>query len=108
MQITGSFVARRVNDDPPGFRVWFDDGTGELEVGSIGERKRHVMPYTPYWHWGVDTMPFNGGSPSAPSGETTDLNDAIRLFREEFLRWVNELPPGTWNRSRDHIRARKR
>ena len=34
------FTARKMNNNPPGYRVWFDDGTGELEIGSLAERQR--------------------------------------------------------------------
>jgi len=36
--IDGQLIARKANDDPPGYRVIFDDGTGPLEVGSISAR----------------------------------------------------------------------
>lgn len=99
--ISGTFLARKVNDDPPSFRVWFDDGTGELEVGSISERENHIT-LRRSWHWGVDTFPLATGN---PEGETLEFGEAQRFFREEFLRWVNELPPGAWQRNRDHKKA---
>ena len=33
--INGTLTARKTNDDPPSYRVIFDDGTGPVEVGSV-------------------------------------------------------------------------
>ena len=99
--VSGTFLARKSYDEPPGYRVWFDDGTGELEVGSIVQRERYTSPRLTYWHWGVDTFPLAGGQPSG----VTSFNEAVSSFRTEFLHWVNELPPGSWQRNRDYKKA---
>lgn len=99
--IEGTFVARKSNDDPPAYRIWFDDGTGELSVGSIAERESHIT-YRKSWHWGVDTFPLAKGN---PSGDVLTFGEAQEAFRREFLRWINELPPGSWQRNRDHAKA---
>lgn len=102
---SGSFVARLTSDDPVIYRVFFDDGTGELEVGSIAERKSHIPPYPVNWHWGVDTFPLARGNPSGAVGSFPEAQEA---FRREFLRWVNDLPPGSWQRNRDYSKANAR
>ena len=56
MIFTSPLTARKVNDDPPGYRVIFDDGTGPVEVGSISEKTRHTQSQV-YWHWGIDALP---------------------------------------------------
>jgi hypothetical protein len=98
--IEGKFVARKSSADPIICRVSFDDGTGFLEVGSISQRARHTGNQDTYWHWGIDTFPLAGGN---PNGETWSLEAGMQAFREAFLKWVNEMPPGTWQRNRDHI-----
>ena len=35
--IDGQLIARKTSDDPPIYRMTFDDGTGPVEVGSISE-----------------------------------------------------------------------
>jgi hypothetical protein len=99
--INGSLTARKTSDDPPIYRVWFDDGTGELEVGSISKRQNHVTRIVT-WHWGVDTFPLAGGN---PDGDVLTFGEAQAAFREHFLRWVNELEPGMWQRNRDYKKA---
>lgn len=99
--IDGSFVARKTSDDPPIFRVWFDDGTGELTIGSISMVENHVSKRVT-WRWGVDTFPLATGN---PAGDVLTFGEAQSAFREHFLKWVNELGPGMWQRNRDHYRA---
>ena len=41
--IDGQLIARNTNGDPPVYRVTFDDGTGQVEVGSISERTRRTQ-----------------------------------------------------------------
>jgi hypothetical protein len=43
--IEGQLIARRVNDDPPGYRISFDG----VEVGSIAKRTHHVQ-LNDSWH----------------------------------------------------------
>lgn len=100
--IEGSLTARISSEDPPAYRIWFDDGTGELQVGSIVERTSHIPPYRKSWHWGVDTFPLATGN---PSGDVLTFGEAQTAFRENFIRWVNELPPGQWQRNRDYKKA---
>lgn len=102
--IEGKFLARRTYDDPPIYRITFDDGTGAVEVGSIAQRTRHTGNRDTYWHWGIDTFPLATGS---PAGEVWSLQAAIDAFRNAFLAWVNDMPVGTWQRNRDHMRARQ-
>lgn len=99
--IEGTFTARKANEDPPSYRVWFDDGTGELAVGSISQRQNHITQLI-RWHWGVDTFPLATGN---PEGDVLTFGEAQSAFRTEFLRWVNNLPPGSWQRNRDHKKA---
>jgi hypothetical protein len=100
--IEGSFVARKVNEEPPSYRVWFDDGTGEVEVGSISERKRHTGHHETYWLWGVDTFPLAKGN---AEGVAWSHEAAREAFRKAFLIWVNNLDPGQWESNRDYKRA---
>jgi hypothetical protein len=102
--IEGKFVARKTSDDPPIYRVSFDDGTGFLEVGSILERMRHTGNRDTYWRWGIDTFSLAKGN---PEGEVWSLEAGIAAFREAFLKSVNEMHPGTWQRNRDHMRVRR-
>lgn len=99
--IEGTFIARKTSDDPVIYRVWFDDGTGELEVGSISERQNHITQIMS-WHWGVDTFPLAKGN---PDGAVLTFGEAQTAFRDAFLHWVNELEPGSWQRNRDHSKA---
>ena len=103
--IDGQLITRKTWDDPPGYRVVFDDGTGTVEVGSISERTRRTQQNERYWRWGVDTMPLmdQGGRP--PSGETWSREAALQAFKAAFLKWVNGLHPGDWQRNRDHIKT---
>ena len=39
--LDGQLIARKSNDDPPSYRVSFDDGTGPVDVGWISE---HMKP----------------------------------------------------------------
>ena len=91
------------SDNPPIYRVTFDDGTGPVEVGSIAERTRHMPPYDTYWHWGIDIMPLmdHGGRP--PSGDAWSRDAAMTAFKIAFLEWLNEHAYD-WPRNRDHKR----
>jgi hypothetical protein len=97
--IEGQLIARKVNDDPPAYRISFDG----VEDGSIAKRTQHVQ-LNDYWHWGVATMPLmdHGGHP--PSGDAWSLEAAMNAFKEAFTKWHAELPPGLWERNRDYIK----
>ena len=97
--IEGQLIARKANDDPPGYRSIFDG----VEVGSISQRDRHTKSNEKYWRWGVDTMPLLGGG--EPSGETWSFEAAREAFRSAFFKWVNDLHPGDWQRNRDYKKA---
>ena len=77
---SGSFTARKVSDDPPSYRIWFDDGSGELEIGSISERRRHTGYQDVFWTWGVDIMPLmdHGGSPRNAWSREGALQASVR------------------------------
>ena len=78
---TGTLTARKANDDPAGYRVIFDDGTGPLEVGSIAERERHVTPYDKYWTWGVDIMPLMVTAAGHPTAKWSRVRRRCRRLR---------------------------
>jgi len=86
---------RRVS--PNGYRVSFDG----VEVGSISQRSHHKRKE--FWHWGVDIMPLrdHGGRP--PSGDVDTFEDALSAFKLAFMKWHAALPPGLWEKNRDHI-----
>ena len=87
---TATLTARKTSDDPPSYRVIFDDGTGPLEVGSVSERTSHTRRNQIFWRWGVDTMPLmdHGGRP--PTGEAASREPALTAFREAFFRWLDQ------------------
>ena len=74
-------------------------------VGSVSERTHHTKKSEVYWRWGVDTMPLMGHGGRVPSGEVTTREEALQAFREAFLKWVNDLHPGDWQRNWDYIKA---
>ena len=96
------FTAPNSHGDPPTWRVWFYDGIGLVEIGSIYEHS--VLPFWSYWHWAVDTMPLMdyGGRP--PSGDTWSREGALRAFKAAFIRWVNDHAD-EWPSNRDRIQA---
>jgi hypothetical protein len=97
--IDGQLIARKANDDPPSYRVIFDDGTLPVEVGSIGQRTRQTSRNEVYWHWGIDTMPLIGGR---PPDDAWSHDAAMQAFRAAFLRWVNEHADD-WPCNRDYV-----
>ena len=40
-----------------------------------------------------------------PSGNAWSRQDALKAFRKAFLKPVNDLHPGDWQRNRDYIKA---
>jgi hypothetical protein len=98
--IEGQLIARKVNADPPGYRIIFRD----VEIGSISQRFRHTGDNSVYWHWGVDTLPLLGGR-TEPDGDAWSFEAAREAFRAAFFKWVNELHPGDWQRNRDYKKA---
>jgi hypothetical protein len=88
--IERQLIARKVNADPPGYRIIFQD----VDVGSISQRFRHTDSSRSHWHWGVDTMPLIGGR--TPDGDAWSFEAARDAFREAFFKWVNDLHPGDW------------
>ena len=96
------FTDPKPQGNPPTYRVWFYDGTGLVEIGSISE---HMLPFNwNYWHWGVDTMPRMGHGGRAPSGDNWTLEAAKRAFKAAFIKWVNEHAD-KWPSNRDYIQA---
>ena len=51
-------TVRKTDDHQPAYRVLYDDGTGELEIGSIARRTRHTAFPDVVWHWSIDVMPL--------------------------------------------------
>ena len=51
--IDGQLIARKTSDNPPIYRVTFDDGTGAVEVNSISECIRHTQLSSPVTIAGV-------------------------------------------------------
>ena len=102
--ITGTLTARKVNDDPPSYRVVFDDGTGPLEVGSVSERISHTKQNEVFWRWGVDTMPLMDHGGHVPSGNAWSRQAALRGFRKAFFKWLNDHAD-EWPGNRDYIKA---
>ena len=100
--IEGQLIARKVHDDPPSWRISFED----VEIGSISQQQRHTQNNAVCWHWGIDTMPLHGGR--TPGGEAWSFEAAREAFRDAFFKWVNVLHPGDWQRNRDYIKARQR
>lgn len=100
----GKLTARKTSDEPPIYRVWFDDGTGELEIGSIAERQRHTGHLNVFWHWGVDIMPLMDHGGRTPSGEAPSREAAIDAFRDAFTQWLADVPAELWAQNRDYKR----
>ena len=96
------FTAPNSHGDPPTWRVWFYDGIGLVEIGSISEQG--MFPFWSYWHWSVDTLPLmdHGGRP--PSGDSWSREGALRAFKAAFIRWVNDHAD-EWPSNRDRIQA---
>ena len=40
-----------------------------------------------------------------PSGDAWSRQAALKAFRKAFLKSVNDLPPGDWQRNRHYIKA---
>jgi hypothetical protein len=98
----GTLLARKTFDDPPIYRVWFDDGSGELEIGSIAERRRHTGHKDVFWTWGVDIMPLMD---HGASGEVETFDLAIECFRDAFTSWLADVPAELWAKNRDYKRS---
>ena len=96
--IQGQLIARRVNFDPRGYRMVFE----EVEVGSIFKRHQHFQ-YRTNWHWDVDRMPLMDCGDRPPSGEEATFQAALDNFRASFFKWVNAQPSGEWVRNRDYL-----
>ena len=99
-----TLTARKVNDDPPGYRMIYDDGTGPVEVGSVSAMVRHTKQNEKYWHWGVDTMPLMDRGGRVPSGDTWSREAALQAFREAFFRWLDKHADA-WPSNRDYMKA---
>ena len=88
--IDGQLIAHKTSDNPPIYRVSFDDGTGPVEIGSISERTSHVNPSDVYWRWGVGIMPLmdHGGRP--PTGDAWSREAALAAFKAALKTWLND------------------
>jgi hypothetical protein len=100
--IDGQLIARRASDNPPIYRVTFDDGTGPVEIGSIS--KRADIHQRGFWHWGVDILPLmdHGGRP--PTGDADTFEAALQAFHAGFTAWHADLA-GSWEKNRDYLKA---
>jgi len=101
---TATLTARKTSDDPPSYRVIFDDGTGPLEVGSVSERTSHTRYGEVYWRWGVDVMPLMDHGGHVPTGEAWSRETALAAFREAFFKWLNDHADD-WPENRDYKKA---
>ena len=85
--IEGQLIARRVNNDPPGYRVIFQ----QVEVGSISLLSAAGKPNA--WCWALDTMPLLDHAGRPPYGEAATFQTALDAFRKAFLEWPS---PDKW------------
>jgi hypothetical protein len=100
MPLPHQLIARKVNDDPLIYRVWYDG----IEMGSVSHQQDHVSQQWS-WLWGVDTMPLMSRGGKVPSGDAQSLEQALDKFKAAFTIWMEGLHPGDWQRNRDYIRA---
>ena len=96
--IEGQRIARKVNNDPPAYRISFDG----VEVGSIAKRTHHIK-LEELWHWGVDTMPLMDHSGRPPCGDAESFPAALQAFKAAFVEWHANIDPALWQRNRDYI-----
>jgi hypothetical protein len=91
---------RKLNGDPPSYRVKFDG----VEIGSIALRTNHLTN-TDYWHWGVDVMPLmdHGGRP--PTGDAESFESSLRDFKLAFTHWLAGVPADLWQENLEHKRS---
>jgi hypothetical protein len=96
MPLPQQLIARKVNDDPPGYRVWYDG----VEIGSVSQKHNHVSQQWS-WIWGVDTMPLMSHGGRVPSGDAQSLEQALDRFKV----WMEALHSGDWQLNRDYKKA---
>ena len=83
MTIEGDqFSARQEMDDPPAWRILFDDGTGPVQVGIIWGAEPCL------WRWGLDHQLTDVSR--RINGTTWSYEMALQTFRAAFLKWMGD------------------
>ena len=78
----GQLYARQEMDDPPVWRMLFDDDTGPVKVGLIWGSSPRL------WRWGIDHQLTEVSS--RINGTAWDYETALRAFRVAFLKWMDD------------------